>query len=131
MAYIKPNSPLRFNKSNNYFYPITTADQIVVDDKKLTDYISLSNQEIHTVLSANNWREADGQFIQNIIINNLTEDYNVDVKIAYTDNLENDLLINKSANYIKYAMQNYNKITFYCLNKKPNIDIPIELEVYV
>ena len=132
MAYIKPKSPLRFNKSNDYFYPIITMDQIIVDENsRLNDYSIISTREINTVLLTDNWIANGDSHSQDIQIDNLTEDYNVGVKIAYTDNLESDLLINKSANYIKYAMQNNDKITFYCLNKKPNIDIPIELEVCV
>ena len=132
MAYIKPNSPLRYNKSNDYFYPITTMDQIIVDENsRLNNYSIISTREINSVLLADNWIDANEQYTQTITIDGLTEDYNVDVKIAYTGNLENDLLINESSSYIKYAMQNKNKVTFYCLKEKPIVDIPIELEVYI
>ena len=132
MAYIKPKSPLRYNKSNNYFYPVTTVDQIIINENsRLNDYSIISTREINAVLLIDNWIESNEQYAQTITIDGLTEDYNVDVKIAYTNNLAKDLLINESASYIKYAIQNDDKVTFYCLKDKPIVDIPIELEVYI
>lgn len=126
--YLKPQSPLQ-NRNEDYFYPLTTSDQIIVDEKRLTDYSILSDQEISAVLLEADWVEVNGQYEQSIIIDSLTEDYTVGVKLAYTDNYEMDLLIHENAAYIKYAKQDDNKITFYCLESKPEIDIPIELEV--
>ena len=56
---------------------------------------------------------------------------NVDAKIAYTGNYNTDLLIVNDAAYIKYAKQDNDTITFYCLGGNPKIDIPVELEVYI
>lgn len=126
----KPQSPLRAGGS--HFYPITTMDQIIVDkNSRLNDYSIISTREINVVLLADNWIESNEQYTQTIKIDGLTENYNVDVKIAYTDNLEKDLLISESSSYIKYAIQNKSKVTFYCLKEKPIVDIPIELEVYI
>ena len=126
--YLKPQSPLQ-NRNEDYFYPLTTVDQIIIDEKRLTDYSILSDQEISAVLLEADWVEVNGQYEQSIIIDSLTENYTVDVKLAYTDNYEENLLIHENAAYIKYAKQDDNKITFYCLESKPEIDIPIELEV--
>ena len=123
--YSKPQSPLK-NK-NNYIYPLTTADQTLVDDKRLPDYSIVSNREINRILHASQWID----YKQSIIIDNLTEDYNVRAKLLYTDDYDTDLLINENAAYIKYAKQDDNKITFYCLDSQPQVDIPIELEVYI
>jgi hypothetical protein len=46
MAYLKPQSPLR-HKSGDYFYPLTTADQVVMDDGSrlnTLNYISINNE---------------------------------------------------------------------------------------
>lgn len=132
MVYLKPQSPLKRNKSNDYFYPITTMDQIIVDENsRLNDYSIISTREINVVLSTDNWIANSNSYSQTIKINDLNEDYNVDVKIAYTSDLEKDLLIGKSASCINYAKQDNDKITFYCLNKNPTNDIPIEIEVSV
>lgn len=32
MAYLKPQSPLQDKKSGNYFYPLTTVDQVIMED---------------------------------------------------------------------------------------------------
>jgi hypothetical protein len=130
MAYSKPKSPLQ-NKNEDYFYPLTTSDQIIVGDKRLPDYSIISNNDINMILFVSNWVEVNGRYEQTIEIENLTENYNVRAKLAYTDDYEKNLLINENAAYIKYAKQNDNKITFYCLDSQPQVDIPIELEVYL
>ena len=130
MSYSKPKSPLQ-NKNEDYFYPLTTSDQIIVDDKRLPDYSIISNNEINMILFVSNWVEVNGQYEQTIEIENLTEDYNVRVKLAYTDDYEKDLLILENATYIKYARQDDDRITFYCLDSQPQVDVPIELEVYL
>lgn len=127
--YLKPQSPLQ-NKED-YIYPLTTSDQIVVEDKRLTDYSILADDEIYITLSASKWIDVDGQYKQSVTIKDLTEDYSVSAKLVYTGNYDLDLLIKENAAYIKYAKQDDNRISFYCLDSKPNIDIPIELEVTV
>lgn len=129
LDYLKPQSPLRNN--NDYFYPLTTSDQIIVEDKRLSDYSIITDNEINMILSKDNWVEVNGQYEQFIIIKNLTEGYNVRVKLDYSGEYEKDLLINENAAHIKYAKQDNNRVTFYCLESKPEIDIPIELEVYI
>lgn len=32
MAYLKPQSPLRDKKSGDFFYPLTTSDQVILKD---------------------------------------------------------------------------------------------------
>lgn len=128
--YLKPQSPLQ-NRNEDFFYPLTTIDQIIVNDNRLSDYSIISDKDINIILSESKWIDDNGQYKQSIIIDNLTEDYNVDAKLAYTGNYDTDLLISENAAYIKYAKQDDNRITFYCLGGKPEIDIPIELEVYI
>ena len=94
----KPQSPLQ--AGNSHFYPITTMDQIIVNENsRLNDYSIISTREINAVLLANNWIVNGDIYSQTIRIEGLTEDYNVDVKIAYTDNFENDLSINERCKY--------------------------------
>lgn len=128
--YLKPQSPLQ-NRNEDYIYPLTTSDQIMVGDKRLPDYSIISDEDINITLSTSKWSNVNGQYKQSVTIKNLTEDYNVDAKLAYTGNYDTDLLISENAAYIKYAKQDDNRITFYCLGGKPEIDIPIELEVYI
>lgn len=127
--YLKPQSPLQ-NKED-YIYPLTTSDQIVVEDKRLSDYSVLSDNELIITLFKDKWIQVNGQYKQSVTIKNLTEDYSVEGKLAYTGIYETDLLIDENATHIKYAKQDDNRITFYCLKDTPIIDIPVELEVTV
>lgn len=126
--YLKPQSPLQ-NRNEDYFYPLTTFDQIMMDDKHLSNYPIIFDEDINITLSTFKWIKVNGQYKQSVTIDNLSEDYNVRAKLSYTGNYETDLLINENAAYIKYAKQDNNRITFYCLGSKPQVDIPIELEV--
>lgn len=130
MAYSKPKSPLQ-NRNEDYFYPLTTSDQIIVGDKRLPDYSIISDNEINMILFVSSWTEVNGQYEQTIEIENLTENYNVRAKLAYTGDYEKDLSILENATYIKYAKQDDDRITFYCLDSQPQVDVPIELEVYL
>lgn len=130
MAYLKPQSPIQ-KIGGDYIYPLTTEDQVVIENARLVDYSLLEDKEVQKVLLASKWTKRNGQYVQTIVIDNLSESYNVDVKIAYIGNYDTDLKINKSASCIQYAKQNKDRITFYCLKNKPNINIPIELEVSV
>jgi hypothetical protein len=128
----KPKSPLKDTASGNYFYPVATIDQIMLDDTtRLDDYSIIKNKEISSNLLAAKWVKNNNQYKQSITIEGLNETYNAEVKVTYTDNLEEDLLISKSASCISYATQDDDTITFYCLKKKPKNDIPIEIEVKI
>ena len=129
--YLKPQSPLYHKAEDAYFYPLTTSDQVIINKNRLSDYSIILDNNLNIILSASKWTEANGQYEQSITIDNLDENYNVDAKIAYTGNYNTDLLIINNAAYIKYAKQDDNKITFYCLDSQPQVDIPIELEVYI
>lgn len=127
--YLKLQSPLQ--NTENYIYPLTTSDQIIVEDKHLSDYSILSDNELIITLSKDKWIRVNGQYKQSVTIKDLTEDYTVSAKLAYTGVYETDLLIEKNATHIKYAKQDDNRVTFYCLKGTPIIDIPVELEVTV
>ena len=128
--YLKPKSPLQ-NRNEDYFYPLTTSDQIIIDDNRLSDYSILSDGIVNIILYADKWVKVNGQYKQSMAIKNLSENYNVSAKLAYTDIYETDLLISKNAAYIKYAIQDDNRISFYCFKNKPENDIPVELEVRI
>lgn len=124
-----PQSPLYHKASDTYFYPLTTSDQVLVGDKKLCDYNIISVKEIPFILQESKWDLNNDVYSQHINVKDLNETYNVDVKLTFTENLDTDLLIAENAPFINYAIQDDDTITFYCLEDKPNIDIPIEVEV--
>ena len=53
MAYLKPQSPLQ-HKSGDYFYPLTTADQIIMDN----------GSRLNTVLPPDVTSEDNGKFLR-------------------------------------------------------------------
>lgn len=128
----KPNSPLKDNASGNYFYPVTTIDQIIVDnDTRLNDYSIIKIKEFSSILLASGWIRADAKYTQQITVEGLNDAYEVDVKPMYSGNFDTDLQINQAIGCVSYATQDKNKITFYCLKNKPEFDIPIEMEVHI
>ena len=127
--YLKPQSPLYNKNKDIYFYPLTTSDQILVNDNKLCDYSVVSVQEIPFILQESNWTLNNGVYSQHINVENLNESYNVDVTLTFTEDLDTNLLIAENAPFINYAIQDDDKITFYCLENKPGVNIPIEVEV--
>lgn len=127
--YLKPQSPLYNKAEDAYFYPLTTVDQVLVDDKRLSGYNAITITEISFVLLKNKWNLVNGIYQQSIVVDGLNESYNASAKLTYTDDFDVDLQIANNASKISYAKQDADKITFYCLKNKPNIDIPIEVEV--
>ena len=60
--YLKPQSPLYHKAEDTYFYPLTTSDQIIVNENRLSDYSIISDNNLNIMLSASKWTEANGQY---------------------------------------------------------------------
>jgi hypothetical protein len=55
MAYLKPQSPLQ-HKDGDYFYPLTTADQVIMEDgSRLNTSINKGSSSTNIVLAHNLW----------------------------------------------------------------------------
>lgn len=125
--YLKPQSPLYHKKEDAYFYPLTTADQVIMEDgSRLNTVFKSTVRKIVTLLAAN-W-SADAPYTQTVTVSDVNfDDLNVDVNVAYTGNKESDLELNKDYSCISYVKKNGNSVTFSCLKDKPAIDIPVEI----
>lgn len=122
--YLKPQSPMYHKKEDTYFYPLTTSDQVIIDkDNRLNSLFKKTIQE-NIVLSSSNWSDTL-PYTQTITLNHSTDDYNMDANIMYDGS--NDVSLNKAAGCISYIKKNHKEISFYCLKKKPDVDIPIEV----
>ena len=127
MAYLKPQTPLQ-HKDGDYFYPLTTVDQIVMEDGSRLNSVFKHTVKTNATLLASNWSN-EAPYTQTITLDdNIDTDLNVDVNIAYSGVKETDDVLNKAASCLTYIKKNINSIVFYCLKKKPEIDIPIEIE---
>ena len=60
--YLKPQSPLYHKAEDAYFYPLTTFDQIIVNENRLSDYSIILDNNLNIILSASKWTEANGQY---------------------------------------------------------------------
>lgn len=125
MAYLKPQSPLQY-KDGDYFYPLTTADQVILEDGNRLNTVFKHTVKTNATLLASGWSESS-PYIQAVTINESIDDYNVDIDIIYSGTKETDLILNAAASCITYVKKNGNEITFYCLNNKPETDISVEI----
>ena len=60
--YLKPQSPLYHKAEDAYFYPLTTSDQIIVNENRLSDYSIILDNNLNIILLASKWTEANGQY---------------------------------------------------------------------
>ena len=122
--YLKPQSPLYHKAEDTYFYPLTTADQIIVsNDERLNTLFKKTIRESIT-LQAANWSTTK-PYTQTITLSEYIDDYRVDANVVYGS--DDDSALNKAAGCLTYIEKNHNEIIFYCLKDKPEIDIPIEI----
>lgn len=125
--YLKPQSPLYHKKEDAYFYPLTTADQVIMEDGNRLNTVFKSTVRKTVTLLAANW-SADAPYTQTVTVSDVNfDDLNVDVHVAYTGNKESDLELNKDYSCISYVKKNGNSVTFSCLKDKPAIDMPVEI----
>lgn len=122
MPYLKPQNPIKLGE--DYIYPLTTSDQVILNNgNRLNSLFKKTIRENITLLSSD-WSEVI-PYTQTITLNESTDDYNVDANVIYGG--DNDVALNKAASCISYIKKNHKEITFYCLKKKPEIDIPAEI----
>lgn len=121
--YLKPQTPLQ-HQSGDYIYPLTTSDQIIIDkDNRLNSLFKKTIKEIVTLQVAG-WSDTK-PYTQTITLNHSVDDYDVDANVAYGD--EDNAALHAAAGCLSYIKKNNNTITFYCLKKKPDIDLPVEI----
>lgn len=121
--YLKPQTPLQ-HQNGNYIYPLTTVDQVIIDkDNRLNSLFKKTIKEIVTLHVAG-WSDTK-PYAQTITLNHSVDDYDVDANVAYGD--EDNAALHAAAGCLSYIKKNNNTITFYCLKKKPDINIPVEI----
>ena len=124
MSYLKPQTPIQLE--DNYIYPLTTADQVIVGNGNRLNSLFKKTIQENIILRASNWSETL-PYTQTITLTESVDDYKVDANVIYTGNDNTDSALNKAAGCLSYIKKNHKEITFYCLKKKPEIDIPIEI----
>ena len=90
MAYLKPQTPLKDLNSGDYFYPLTTIDQIITGNNRLSAFLNESNN----LLNLNNigninvnghvYAKADNDFISHgNEFNFIPDGFNADIYLNY------------------------------------------------
>jgi hypothetical protein len=120
--YLKPQTPIQLN--DNYIYPLTTADQVILNDGNRLNSLFKKTIKENVTLNASNWSDTK-PYTQTITLTYSVDDYDVDANVAYGD--EDNAALHAAAGCISYIKKNHKEITFYCLKSKPKINIPIEI----
>lgn len=130
MAYLKPQSPLI--KGDDYFYPLTTADQIIMSNGlRMEDMVGKTKTQTIT-LYQNGW-STQAPYCYSITVKELNDriparvypvypsDVSLDNKIAYKEELS------KITNCERDGMI----MTFECWEDVPAMDLVVEVEMNV
>lgn len=83
-----------------------------------------------TLLAAS-WAGDEAPYSQQIAVAGLTDARTLAVYPAYTGILVTDLAIREACACVCYAKRDGTSVTFWCLEDKPEADIPVQLEVGV
>ena len=131
MAFFKPQSPLNVN--GNGIYPLTTYDQIVLQDGSrwdgktfLTNILAYSK----TInLPVQNWTD-EAPYIQSIEFPGLEEDDLVNMDISMKEaTVSTASTIPENWGYVGRSLAEKNLITFFCYESKPEIDLTVNVQV--
>lgn len=142
--YLKPQSPLYHKTEDAYFYPLTTVDQIIMEDNtrlndKINDIVNTSTQisnsminKAETVLCTgtflvDNW-SSEAPYTQTINVKNLLEADNPLIDVNLADAADASAVI-EGWMLVGRVVANNGQLTGYCYNEKPTVDIPMILKV--
>ena len=126
MAFLKPQNPM--TKGSDYFYPLTTADQVIMDGGyRLNDIVGKVKKSTIT-LYANGW-SAEAPYCYSIGVDGLSDKVNMKMLPQYPDDFEGKQAMKAETAKISFASRNDNILTFECWEEVPTIDIPVDIEI--
>ena len=128
MAFLKPQSPLA--KGNDYFYPLTTADQVIMDGGYRLDQIVGKVEKSIVTLYQNGWSTA-APYSYSIVVKGLADDLNMKVFPHYSDDFAEKQVLKEEFAKVSFYSRQGNIVTFECWDEIPNIDISIDIEVNI
>ena len=136
--YVKPQSPLYHKTEDAYFYPLTTADQVIMEDggrlNVKLDVLSENIENIATTetfkgtLLANNW-SSSAPFTQTVNIPGLLSSDYPFVDIDLSEVADAQSVIEGWNNVGRVTVDSDNTVIGYCYKEKPTIDIPMVFKV--
>lgn len=103
----------------------------VIDPTPADAMDGLSKKKYPATLLSAGWTSTGGMYTQMILNNAIVGDDNESVKSwpKYTGTKSTDEAIRDACAAVTYAKTSAGAITFYCLEDKPEVDIPIMVEV--
>lgn len=128
MAFLKPQSPLI--KGNDYFYPLTTADQVIMDGGYRLDQIVGKVEKSAVTLYQNGWSAA-APYSYSIVVNGLADDLNMQVFPHYSEDFAEKQALKEEFAKVSFCSRQGNIVTFECWDEVPNVDIDVDIEVNV
>lgn len=126
MAFLKPQSPL--SQGNDYFYPLTTADQVIMKGGYRLDQIAGAVEKSTIILYINGW-SAEAPYSQSIVVEGLDDNVNMKMLPHFPEDFEGKQAMKEETAKISFASRSGNILTFECWDEVPTIDIPVDIEI--
>ena len=134
--YKKPQSPLYDFTNDFYFYPLTTADQVILEDGKRLNTVLLESENVQKILNQlllgttislpqTGWTGENEPYSQVIEVEGMTSDRKF-LGLTSEDSLENMPEINKALGLVYGIESGEGIVTFYA-SQKPEIDLNVIL----
>ena len=128
MAFLKPQSPLA--KGDDYFYPLTTADQVILKGgARLEDVVGKIDRNTYT-LYQNGW-SVEAPYCYSIVVKGLTDKINMNVYPCFPEGFEDKVTYKEELNKITHCERNGSIVTFECWEEIPNIDLNVDIEMNI
>lgn len=128
MAFLKPQNPM--TKGSDYFYPLTTADQVIMDGGyRLNDIVGKVKKSTIT-LYANGW-SVEVPHCYSVIVDGLSNSTDMKILPRFPEDFESKQIMREETAKISFASRNNNILTFECWDGIPTIDIPIDIEINI
>lgn len=86
---------------------------------------------VEITLPVSGWAGDTAPYAQTISVQGLTNGRRCMVHPAYGDDVDANLAMQQAAGCISYAKRDGQNVTFTCLEDKPEVDISVDVEVYV
>lgn len=128
--YLKPQSPLYHKEKDNYFYPLTTVDQVIMEDgSRLNNRINNITTVYTGTFSADGWNGTSAPYTQTLTISGMQVSDNplVDVNLENVSDAVG--VIAEWALIGRMTVTADNTVVGYCYEEKPTINIPVIFKV--
>ena len=127
MSILKPQSPMI--KGTDYFYPLTTADQVIMNGGYRLSELTDNVKKVTYTLSKTAWTTT-APYTQTLTINELSDKLRIDIMPHYPEDYAAKVALKADYDKISHYERNNNLISFECWTELPIADIPIDIEIY-